>query len=87
MFTWLIKDVVFTEDSTSMEDDLEMHPSGRNDPSMVVEVDQFFNHILRSVKSKWEITKLQFMKQKKDRQTKCVHLCPAIIMMRKYNQV
>lgn len=33
---------VFTEDSMSMGDDMEIHPSGRNDASMVVKVDQFF---------------------------------------------
>lgn len=61
------------EERTSISHDLKMHPNGRNKALMVVVVDKFSNHlclmtmrIVKSVRSKWEITKLQFKKQGKE---------------------
>lgn len=67
------------EESINIENGVEICSNGRNEAPMMVVMENFPNHfnlmmvkISRSVRSKWEITKLQFKKQQKDQHAKVV---------------
>lgn len=64
------RDVVFIEDNISIENDLKMCQSGRNESSMVVVMINNRNHLcvvmVKSAMSKWEITWLEMKMKSND---------------------
>lgn len=59
-----MRNIVFIDDNTSTESDLEMRPNGRNEALIMVGIDESYKlplfDLTKILRSKWKINKLKF---------------------------